>query len=52
VTDEQQIDALAYQLMLALDKIDLLKAENRKLRRNLQFADDLIWVLDKMEEDR
>ena len=47
MTDAEQIDALAFQLMRALDKIDDLNAESQELRvenvmlrRQLRFADE------------
>jgi hypothetical protein len=47
VTDAEQIDALAFQLMRALDKNEALEAEkeelrveNIMLRRQLRYADD------------
>jgi hypothetical protein len=53
VTDAEQIDALAYHLMCALDKNDELQAEaqelrvqNVMLRRQLEVAD---WNADFME---
>jgi regulator of replication initiation timing len=39
MTDAEQIDALAYHLMDALDRNDVLRAENKKLRRLLALAD-------------
>jgi hypothetical protein len=53
MTDAEQIDALAYHLMCALDKNDELQAEaqelrvqNVMLRRQLEVAD---WNADFME---
>lgn len=56
MTDAEQIDALAFQLMRALDKVEVLEAEREELRvklalrtRQLKLADDLIETLDLME---
>lgn len=56
MTDAEQIDALAFQLMRALDKIDDLHAEREELRvklalrtKQLKLADDLLQLLDDQE---
>jgi hypothetical protein len=53
MTDAEQIDALAYHLMCALDKgdelqaeVDELRVQNVMLRRQLEVAD---WNADFME---
>jgi hypothetical protein len=56
VTDAEQIDALAFHLMTALDKVDDLTAECEELRvklalktKQLRMADELITLLDDEE---
>jgi hypothetical protein len=56
VTDAEQIDALAFQLMRALDRIDELNAENEELLvkntlqgKQLRMADELLTLLDDDE---
>jgi Tfp pilus assembly protein PilO len=56
VTDAEQIDALAFHLMTALDRIDELNAENEELlvkntlqTKQLRMADELLTLLDDDE---
>ena len=56
MTDAEQIDALAYHLMHALDRIDDLLADREELRvklalrtKQLKLADDLLLLLDDQE---
>jgi Tfp pilus assembly protein PilO len=56
VTDEERIDALAFHLMTALDRIDELNAENEELlvkntlqTKQLRMADELLTLLDDDE---
>jgi hypothetical protein len=57
MTDAEQIDALAFQLMTALDRIDDLIADREELRvklalrtKQLKLADDLISILGDQED--
>ena len=53
MTDDQMIDALAYQLMRAQDKCEALSAENEELRvKNVMLRRQVEagqWSLDFME---
>jgi Tfp pilus assembly protein PilO len=56
MTDAEQIDALAFHLMTALDRIDELNAENEELlvkntlqTKQLRMADELLTLLDDDE---
>jgi hypothetical protein len=56
MTDAEQIDALAFHLMTALDRIDELNAENEELlvkntlyAKQLRMADELLTLLDDDE---
>lgn len=56
MTDAEMIDALAFQLMRALDKNDELVAECEELRvrlalrtKQLRMADELLTLLDDQE---
>lgn len=56
MTDAEQIDALAFQLMHALDRIDDLLADREELRvklalrtKQLRMADELLTLLDDQE---